>query len=163
MAIVAASMMIIVLTAIGVLGAAFGMHLIARSPRSRARLRRWAMAAAASSYSVRRHVAYQARRAARFTRRRFRPLWIRTKRRLAPQVARGNELIQRAAPLADRARPVLARVKAGAEFVRPLAPAAEVRPSNSPDAELVPVTALLTETPAVPRETPQPIDMRAAR
>ena len=59
MVVVFASMVIIVLTAVAVLAAVYGMHLIARSPRARMQVRRWTIAAVAKAYALRRQIAYQ--------------------------------------------------------------------------------------------------------
>lgn len=74
MAIVVVTMIAIVLTAVAVLGAAYATHLIARSPRFRARIRRWGFALAASLYSARRELGCRLRRMAGATARRVGPI-----------------------------------------------------------------------------------------
>ena len=97
MVVVVASMVIILVTAVVVLIAVFGMHLIARSPRARILLRRWALATGAWAYAVRREMAYRVRLLGRYARRR---IW--------PHVARTNktrsELVPVTALFADSAR-----------------------------------------------------------
>ncbi len=60
MVVVIARMVIIVLTAVAVLAAVYGMHLIARSPRARMKVRRLTIAAVANLYALRRQIAYRA-------------------------------------------------------------------------------------------------------
>jgi hypothetical protein len=64
MVIAAAYMIAIVITAVGVIGAVYLMHLISRSPRARARFRRRAFALAAGLYGARRELGYRLRRIA---------------------------------------------------------------------------------------------------
>jgi hypothetical protein len=73
MAVVVASMVVILITAVVVLLAVFAMHVIARSPRARMRLRRWVLATATSAYSVRREMAQRVRLLGRYGRRRLAP------------------------------------------------------------------------------------------
>ena len=65
MVVVVVTMIGIVLTAVGVLGAVYTGHLIARSPRFRARFRRSSFALIAGVYSVRRQLGYRLRRGGR--------------------------------------------------------------------------------------------------
>ncbi|HEU4542322.1 MAG TPA: hypothetical protein VFR23_14425 [Jiangellaceae bacterium] len=143
MTIVVASMMIIMLTALLVLLAVFAMHLITRSPRVRTSLRRWALAAGTSAYSVRREVSHRVRLFGRFIRRRLGPPASRAWRGLEPVVERTGG---RVTPVTERARPLIGRVKAGLEYVRPIAPPPSGR-STERKPEIVPVTALSNQPP----------------
>ena len=159
MAIVVASMVIILVTAVFVLIAVFGMHLIARSPRARLLLRRWALGTGAWAYSVRREVAYRVRLLGRYARRRLGPHASRARRGLV--VERTRELVERVAPVSERARLLITRVKAGIEYMRPLAPPPTARP-NTTKTELVPVTALFTEPSGRPEARSDSADPRRA-
>lgn len=63
MAVVIMAMVAIVLTALGVLGVVYAMHLVAQSPRVRGELRRRAFVVAAGVYSVRRQLGSRLRKA----------------------------------------------------------------------------------------------------
>jgi hypothetical protein len=81
MAIVVASMVVIVLAGVAVLGFAFSLHLTRRSPRFRARARRMVISAAARFYAIR-----------RATRRRLEPVLARLESRVRTRETAEPEL-----------------------------------------------------------------------
>lgn len=107
MAVIVASMVGIVLTAAGVLGTVYAMHVAAQSPRFRARVRRHGFAVAARLYDVRRQVGYRLRRAAGAARR--------TLRQVRPAALRTVATVRRR--LATGAPPYLARRSAEVRYV----------------------------------------------
>jgi hypothetical protein len=120
MAVVVASMAVILLTAMAVLLAVFGMHLITRSPRVRQRIRLATLAVGTTAYSVRREAAHRVRLAGRYARRHLGPPASRAWRTVEPVAARkGTELAER---VTEQARRFIERVKTGIEYVRPIAP-----------------------------------------
>lgn len=120
MAVVVASMAVILLTAVAVLLAVFGMHLITRSPRVRQRIRLATLAVGTTAYSVRRETTHRVRLAGRYARRHLGPPASRAWRTVEPVAARtGTELAER---VTEQARRFIDRVKTGIEYVRPIAP-----------------------------------------
>ena len=129
MAVVVASMAVILLTAVAVLLAVFGMHLITRSPRVRQRIRLATLAVGTTAYSVRRETAHRVRLAGRYARRHLGPPASRAWRTVEPVAARtGTELAERAT---EQARRFIHRVKTGIEYVRPIAPHSDPAKSGS--------------------------------
>jgi hypothetical protein len=141
MAVVVASMAVIVLTALAVLLAVFGMHLITRSPRVRQRIRLGALAVGTTAYSVRREIAHRVRLVGRYARRHLAQSASRAWRSVEPVMERtGSELAER---VTEQARLFIDRVKTGIEYVRPIAPHSG-RPAKSGSAR-VPATAMFTQ------------------
>lgn len=144
MAVVVASMVVIMLTALAVLLAVFGMHLITRSPRVRQRVRRGVLTVGTTAYSVRREIAHRVRLVGRYARRHLGPPASRAWRSIEPVVARtGSELAER---LGKRARPFIDRVKKGIGYGRPFALHSD-RSAKSGSAR-VPVAAMFREPPS---------------
>jgi hypothetical protein len=143
MAVVVASMAVILLTAVAVLLAVFGMHLITRSPRFRQRVRRGALAVGTTTYSVRREIAHRVRLVGRYARRHLGSPVSQAWRSVEPVLERtGSELAER---VMQRARSFIDRVKTGIEYVRPIAHSG--RPAKSASARS-PVVAMFSEPPS---------------
>lgn len=143
MTVVVASMVVITLTAVAVLLAVFGMHVITRSPQVRRRVRRGAFAVATTAYAVRWEVATRLRLAGRYARKHVGQPVSRAWRTVEPMVERtGNELAERGTKWA---RAFIGRVKSGIGYARPTAPHSG-RPARAGSAR-VPVAAMLGEPP----------------
>ncbi|HEX6337741.1 MAG TPA: hypothetical protein VFZ85_12355 [Jiangellaceae bacterium] len=143
MTVVVASMVVITLTAVAVLLAVFGMHLITRSPRVRRRVRRGAFAVGTTAYAVRWEVAKRLWLAGRYVRKHVGQPASRAWRTVEPMVERtGQELAER---VTERARALIAGVKSGIGYVRATAPHSG-RPAG-PGSARVPAAAMLGEPP----------------
>ena len=141
MAVVVASMAVIMLTAVAVLLAVFGMHLITRSPRVRQRVRLGVLTVGTTAYSVRREIAHRVRLVGRYARRHLGPPASRAWRRVEHVVERtGSELVER---VTEQARRFIDRVRTGIEYVRPIA-SHSGRPAKSGSTR-VPVAATFGE------------------
>lgn len=93
MAIFVATMIGIVITAGGVLGAVYLMHVIAGSPRLRARFRRRAFALVAGLYGIRRQLGYRLQRAAAATIHGLRPVVLRVVHRVKAWAAAHEQAV----------------------------------------------------------------------
>lgn len=143
MAVIVASMAVIMLTAVAVLLTVYGMHLISRSPRVRQRIRLAALAVGTTAYWVRREFAHRVRLVGRYVRRHLGQPASSAWRSVEPVVVRtSSELAER---VTKRARLLIDRVKAGVQYVRPLALHYN-RPAKSGSAR-VPVVAIFREVP----------------